>query len=138
MVFAHLVELGCTIWNKMSTGPIKRKQLASSVSPESNQPKKQHQGGDLCVTCKNTIHDDKECSIQCQWCQLWVHSKCIKLNDDECAILHKSNINIVFFCSNCALNIDEALESFDDNKSTPPKLNLKDNQPDKLKTNCPQ
>ena len=30
-------QLVCTIWNKMATGPIKRKHLASSASPETNQ-----------------------------------------------------------------------------------------------------
>ena len=101
-------------------------------SPEANQPKKQHRGGDVSVACKNTIDDDNECSIQCQWCQLWAHSKCIKLNDEECAILLKCSTNIVFFCSNCAPNLDEALKLFDDNKNIPPKLNLKDDDlPDK-------
>ena len=116
----------------MATGSIKRKHLASSASPETNQPKKKHQGGDVCVICKNTIDDDNECSIQCQWCQLWAHIKCTKLNDDECAILQKCSTNIVFFCSNCAPNVDEALKLFDDNKNIPPKLNLKDDDlPDK-------
>ena len=42
-------------------GPIKQKHLASSASPETNQPKKQCQGGDVCFACKNTIDDDNEC-----------------------------------------------------------------------------
>jgi len=100
----------------MSTEPIKRKGLASSVSPESN---KQHQEGDICVVCKTTIVDAEECSIECQWCQLWVHSKCTKLSNEECAILQKSNTNIMFFCPTCVPNLDEALELFDDKKPTP-------------------
>lgn len=110
----------------MTTGPIKRKHLAGSASPETKQPKEQHQGGDVCVACKNIIDDDNECSIQCQWCPLWAPSECTKLNDKECAILQKCSTNIMFFCSNCAPKLDEALELFDDNKNIPPKLNLKD------------
>jgi len=115
----------------MSTGPIKRKGLASSVSPETNKPKKQYQEGDTCVVCKTIIVDAEECSIECQWCQKWVHSKCTKLSDEECAILQKSNTNIMFFCPTCVSNLDEALELFDDNKTNSSKLDLQDDLPDK-------
>jgi len=54
----------CYFWNKMSGGPIKQKHLAGSISPETNQPKKQYQGVDVC--------EKYNYSIQCQWCQLWV------------------------------------------------------------------
>ena len=104
-------------------GQIKRKNLASSVSPEANQPqnKKANQESDTCLKCKCVIKDSEECSIQCQWCQLWVHGKCSKLSDEECGILSKSGINLMYFCTTCSPNIDEALESFDDNKNNPNK-----------------
>jgi len=54
------------------------KQLASSVSPEANHSKKANQESDMCVVFKNIIKDDEEqCSIHCQWCNSWVHSKCL-------------------------------------------------------------
>jgi len=114
-----------------STGPIKRKQLASSVSPEANRSKKVNQESDMCVVCKNIIKDEEECSIQCQWCNLWVHSKCSGLEDDECKILSKTNINLIYLCITCAPNLDEALEFFDDNKAKPTTQLLKDSLPDK-------
>jgi len=70
-------------------------------------------------------------SIQCQWCQLWVYSKCSKLNDEECIILCKSGINLVYFCTTCSPNLDEALELFDDNKSNPNKQILNSSLPEK-------
>lgn len=114
-----------------SGGPIKRKELASSVSPEANRSKKPNQESDVCVLCKTNINDDKECSIQCQWCNLWVHSKCSKLEDEECKVLSKSNINLIFLCTTCAPNLDEALEYFDDNRSKPAVQLLNDSIPDK-------
>ena len=115
----------------MSTGPIKRKELASSVSPEANRPKKQNKESVTCVECKSVIKDDVDCSIQCQWCQSWVHSKCSKLKDEECKILYKSTINLVHFCTTCVPNLDEALEFFDENKTKPVAQILRDNLPDK-------
>ena len=100
-----------------SGGAFKMKQLASSVSPEANQPKKLNQEGDVCVVCKANIKDDEECIIQ--WCNLWVHSKGSKLKDEECKSLSKAKINIVYFCTTCAPNLDEALKYFDDKKSKP-------------------
>ena len=101
----------------MSKGPIKRKELASLVSPEANRSKKHNQEGDTCANCKIIINDEEECSIQYQWCQLWMHSKCANLKDEECAILHKPIINLVFFCTTCASNLVEAPEFFEDNKT---------------------
>ena len=112
-------------------GPIKRKELASSVSPEANRSKKPNQDSDKCKECKSIIHDDQECSIQCQWCQQWVHSKCYELNDEECKILCKSSTSLVFLCTSCADNLDEAFELFDDSKSNLSKQILKDNLPEK-------
>ena len=87
------------IWNKMSiTGAMKRKEQASSVSPEANRPKKQNQGGDTCAKWI-IINDDEECSIQCQWCQSWVHSKCANLKDDECDILHQPCVFLLYLCT---------------------------------------
>ena len=114
-----------------SGGHIKRIQLASSVSPEANRSKKLNQEGDECVVCKANINDNEECSIQCQWCNLWVHSKCSKLEEEECKVLSKAKINLVYFCTTCAPNLDEVLKYFDDNKSKPVVGPLKDNSPDK-------
>ena len=64
-------------------GSRKCKELTGSVSPEANRSKKHNnQEGDTCVNCKITIKDEEECSIQCQWCQSWVHSKCANLKDE--------------------------------------------------------
>ena len=52
-----------------------------------------------------------------------MHGKCSKLNDEECIILCKSGINLVYFCTTCSPNLDEALELFDDNKSNSNKQN---------------
>ena len=100
-------------------GPIKRKELASSVSPEATRSKRRIQEGDTCKECNSVIRDDVECSIECQWCHSWVHGKCSNLNDEECTILSKSNINLVYLCTTCLPNLDEAHESFDDNKGNP-------------------
>ena len=60
-----------------------------------------------------------------------VHSKCSKLEEEECKVLSKAKINLVYFCTTCAPNLDEALEYFDDYKSKPAVGPLKDNSPDK-------
>ena len=115
----------------MSTGLIKWKQLASSASPQANRSKKANQESDMCVVCKNIIKDEEECNIQCQWCNLWMHSKCSGLEDDKYKILCKTNINLIYLCTTCAPNLDEALEFFDDNKAKPTTQLLKDSLPDK-------
>ena len=55
----------------------------------------------------------------------------VNVNNEECAILQKSNTNIMFFCPTCVPNLDEALELFDDKKTNSSKLDLKDELPDK-------
>ena len=54
-----------------------------------------------------------------------------KLSIEECAILQKSNTNILFFCPTFVPNLDETLELFDDKKTNSSKLDLKDEFPDK-------
>ena len=85
----------------MTNRAVKRKDLASSVSPEANRSKK-HQGGDICGICNAVVKDKDECSIQCQWCQVWEHSECAKISIDECTILA------------------EALEYYDDKEANHP------------------
>ena len=60
-----------------------------------------------------------------------MHSKCYELNDEECKILCKSSTSLVFLCTSCADNLDEAFELFDDSKSNLSKQILKDNLPEK-------
>ena len=50
-----------------------------------------------------------------------MHRKWSKLNDEECTILCKSSINLLYFCTTCSPNLDEALELFDNNGSNPRK-----------------
>ena len=58
-------------------------KLVQSHLKQINQSKKPNQDSDKCKKCKSIIRDDKECSIQCQWGQQWVHGKCSKLNDED-------------------------------------------------------
>ena len=103
----------------MTSRGFKRKELASSVSPEATRSKK-HQGGDICVVCNAVIGDEDECSIPCQWCGSWKHSKCANISNDECAILGKSSTRLVFLCATCTPRLDEALEYYDDNHANHP------------------
>ena len=113
----------------MAGGDNKCKELASSVSPEVNRSKK-YQGGDICGVCNAIVMDEDECSIQCQWCSPWEHSEYAKISIKECAILAKSSIRIVFLCTSCAPNLDEALEYFGDKDNHPPQKSM-DSLPEK-------
>ena len=62
VLFVEIV--GVHYLRMVSGGPFKMKQLASSVSPEANRPKKLNQEGDVYVVCKANIKDDEECIIQ--------------------------------------------------------------------------
>ena len=53
------------------------------------------------------------------------------MEDNEYKILCKTNINLIYLCTTCAPNLDEALEFFDDNKAKPTTQLLKDSLPGK-------
>lgn len=69
------------------------------------------------MVCKNLVKDEDEYSIQCQWCGAWEHGKCANISVDECSILGKSGIRLVFLCATCAPKLDEALEYYDENQN---------------------
>ena len=58
------------------------------------------------------------------------NSECAKINIEECTNLAKSSIRLVFLCTTCAPNLDEALEYFGD-KDNHPLQKLMDSLPEK-------
>ena len=97
----------------MTTEPIKRKELASSVSPEANRSKK-HEGGDVCVICRGKTTDDNV--LECVWCEGFQHRSCTEISVEKYSALSDLPSNIVFFCTHCAYKLPSALMAYDKTK----------------------
>lgn len=93
--------------------PIKRKELASSVSPEANRSKK-HEGGDVCVICSGPATDTDV--LECVWCEGLQHRSCTEISVEKYAALSNLPSNIVFFCTHCAYKLPSALMAYDKTK----------------------
>ena len=47
-----------------------------------------------CVVCNNPETDS---ILECVWCEARLHSKCVKLSDEQCILIENATRNVVFF-----------------------------------------
>ena len=99
---------------EMTSEPIKRKVLASSVSPEASRSKK-HEGGDVCVVCNGPATDTDV--FECVCCEGFQHRSCTdEISVEKFAALSNLSSNIVFFCTHYAYKLPSALMAYDKTK----------------------
>ena len=97
----------------MTSERLKRKELASSVSPEANRSKKPERG-DICVICNGPATDSDV--LECVWCEGLQHRSCTEISVEKYAALSDLPSNIVFFCTHCAYKLPSALMAYDKTK----------------------
>jgi len=83
-------------------------QKRGATSPPSKESKKPKKGD--CVICCEAATDDV---LECVWCDGRVHTKCVKMREEQIIILGNAN-NIVFFCNACLNTLPIALKCCDD------------------------
>jgi len=76
------------------------------------RPRAEDSGSSICPTCDEEVSTSHD-GVQCQWCHVWEHCKCAKLSVGEYNMLSLNSPRIMFFCCECNLKVNQALEFFD-------------------------
>jgi len=80
------------------------------TSPPSKENKKAKK--EDCVICFEKASDD---ILECVWCDGRMHAKCVKISEEQSAVLDNKIItNIMFFCNLCLQTLPTALKYYDD------------------------
>lgn len=79
----------------------KRRQTRNSASTTSST-------GEFCLLCKLIVKENDACAVACEYCQGWVHSKCIGVDTDTFAAVANLD-NFKYFCTGCLPKLDRLL-----------------------------
>ena len=77
-------------------------------SPPNKEKKKQKE--EDCLICSEVATEDV---LECVWCDGRVHSKCVKISEEQIILLGNVR-NVLFFCNTCLNTLPIALKYFED------------------------
>ena len=87
-------------------------ESASAPLSETRCPKRRRpeESETVCPICKEEVSSD---GVDCQWCKNWEHYTCAAFSKEEYDLLSLNNSRIMFFCCECQLKVNKAIEFFD-------------------------